>query len=218
VEKIEGLTLPQEFRWAIGGAAEDQMESFGYLGLALLAAVFLVYMVMASLFESLLNPFIIIFTIPLAFIGVIWGLFLTGTTMTITALIGGMLLVGIVVNNGIVLIDYMNQLREKHDYELWKAVMVGGKRRLRPILLTALTTIFSMMPLALELGSGAEIWSPMARAVIGGLTASTFFTLIIIPVLYFTLERMLLRRKMKKGEIKEVPVRRPENVNVLALD
>jgi len=218
VEKIEGLALPQEFRWEIGGAAEDQMESFGYLGLALLAAVFLVYMVMASLFESLLNPFIIIFTIPLAFIGVIWGLFLTGTTMTITALIGGMLLVGIVVNNGIVLIDYMNQLREKHDYELWKAVMVGGKRRLRPILLTALTTIFSMMPLALELGSGAEIWSPMARAVIGGLTASTFFTLIIIPVFYFTLERMLLRRKMKKGKIKDVPVRRPENVNVLALD
>ena len=217
-DKIGSLSLPQEFRWEIGGTAEDQMESFGYLGLALLAAVLLVYMVMASLFESLLNPFIIIFTIPLAFIGVIWGLIFTGTTLTITALIGGMLLVGIVVNNGIVLIDYINQLREKHNYELWKAVMVGGKRRLRPILLTALTTIFSMMPLALELGSGAEIWSPMARAVIGGLTASTFFTLIIIPVLYFIIERMLLRRKMKKGKIKEVPVRRPENVNVLALD
>ena len=96
--------------------------------------------------------------------------------------------------------------------------MVGGKRRLRPVLLTALTTIFSMMPLALELGSGAEIWSPMARAVIGGLTASTFFTLIIIPVLYFTLERMLLRRKMKKGLIKEVPIRRPESLDILAID
>jgi len=213
-EKISALSLPQEFRWEIGGTAEDQMESFGYLGLALLAAVLLVYMVMASLFESLLNPFIIIFTIPLAFIGVIWGLILTGTTLTITALIGGMLLVGIVVNNGIVLIDYINQLREKHDYELWKAVMVGGKRRLRPILLTALTTIFSMMPLALELGSGAEIWSPMARAVIGGLTASTFFTLIIIPVLYFIIERMLLKRKMKKGKIEEFVIRRPEDVNL----
>ncbi|MFC1784250.1 efflux RND transporter permease subunit [Candidatus Neomarinimicrobiota bacterium] len=217
-EKISELTLPQEFRWEIGGTAEDQMESFGYLGIALLAAVFLVYMVMASLFESLLNPFIIIFTIPLAFIGVIWGLLLTGTTLTITALIGGMLLVGIVVNNGIVLIDYINQLREKHDYELWKAVMVGGKRRLRPILLTALTTIFSMMPLALELGSGAEIWSPMARAVIGGLTASTFFTLIIIPVIYFMLERILLKRKMKKGLIKEVPVRRPEDMDIMTLN
>ncbi|MFC1760019.1 efflux RND transporter permease subunit [Candidatus Neomarinimicrobiota bacterium] len=217
-EKIGGLSLPQEFRWEIGGTAEDQMESFGYLGLALIAAVLLVYMVMASLFESLLNPFIIIFTIPLAFIGVIWGLILTGTTLTITALIGGMLLVGIVVNNGIVLIDYINQLREKHGYELWKAVMVGGKRRMRPILLTALTTIFSMMPLALELGSGAEIWSPMARAVIGGLTASTFFTLIIIPVLYFIIERMILKRKMKKGLIKEVPIRRPENITVLTLD
>ncbi|MFC1527153.1 efflux RND transporter permease subunit [Candidatus Neomarinimicrobiota bacterium] len=217
-EKISELILPQEFRWEIGGTAEDQMESFGYLGIALLAAVFLVYMVMASLFESLLNPFIIIFTIPLAFIGVIWGLLLTGTTLTITALIGGMLLVGIVVNNGIVLIDYINQLREKHDYELWKAVMVGGKRRLRPILLTALTTIFSMIPLALELGSGAEIWSPMARAVIGGLTASTFFTLIIIPVIYFMLERILLKRKMKKGLIKEAPIRRPEDMDIMTLN
>jgi len=217
-EKINELTLPQEFRWEIGGTAEDQMESFGYLGLALLAAVFLVYMVMASLFESLLHPFIIIFTIPLAFIGVVWGLIFTGTTLTITALIGGMLLVGIVVNNGIVLIDYINQLREKQNYELWKAVMVGGKRRLRPILLTALTTIFSMMPLALELGSGAEIWSPMARAVIGGLTASTFFTLIIIPVLYFIIERMLLKRKMKKGKIEEFVIRRPEDINLSELN
>ena len=217
-EKINELTLPQEFRWEIGGTAEDQMESFGYLGLALLAAVFLVYMVMASLFESLLHPFIIIFTIPLAFIGVVWGLIFTGTTLTITALIGGMLLVGIVVNNGIVLIDYINQLREKQNYELWKAVMVGGKRRLRPILLTALTTIFSMMPLALELGSGAEIWSPMARAVIGGLTASTFFTLIIIPVLYFIIERMLLRRKMKKGKIEKFVIRRPEDIDLAELN
>lgn len=217
-EKIGELSLPQEFRWEIGGTAEDQMESFGYLGLALLAAVLLVYMVMASLFESLLNPFIIIFTIPLAFIGVVWGLILTGTTLTITALIGGMLLVGIVVNNGIVLIDYINQLREKHDYELWKAVMVGGKRRMRPILLTALTTIFSMMPLALELGSGAEIWSPMARAVIGGLTASTFFTLIIIPVLYFIIERMILKRKMKKGKIEEFVIRRPEDIDLTELN
>ena len=216
-EQIGKLSLPQEFRWEIGGTAEDQMESFGYLGLALLAAVLLVYMVMASLFESLLNPFIIIFTIPLAFIGVIWGLVFTGTTLTLTALIGGMLLIGIVVNNGIVLIDYINQLREKHNYELWKAVMVGGRRRLRPILLTALTTIFSMLPLALELGSGAEIWSPMARAVIGGLTASTFFTLIIIPVLYFIIERLLLRRKMKKGKIKEFTIRRPEDINLSEL-
>lgn len=213
-DKIGALTLPQEFRWEIGGTAEDQMESFGYLGIALLAAILLVYMVMASLFESLLNPFIIIFTIPLAFIGVVWGLIVTGTTLTLTALIGGMLLVGIVVNNGIVLIDYINQLREKHNYELWKAVMVGGKRRLRPILLTALTTIFSMLPLALELGSGAEIWSPMARAVIGGLTASTFFTLIIIPVLYFIIERMILRRKMEKGVIKEFQIRRPEDIKI----
>jgi HAE1 family hydrophobic/amphiphilic exporter-1 len=112
----------------------------------------------------------------------------------------------------------MNQLRDKHNYELWKAVMVGGKRRLRPFLLTALTTIFSMLPLALELGSGAEIWSPMARAVIGGLTASTFFTLIIIPVLYFIIERIILRRKMKKGKIEEFKIRRPEDINLSEIE
>ncbi len=192
VKKIEDLTLPQEFRWEIGGAAEDQMESFGYLGIALLAAILLVYMVMASLFESLLNPFIILFTIPTRSIPPI------SAVIVIVVPVRNNPQITPINANGIVLIDYMNQLREKHDYELWKAVMVGGKRRLRPILLTALTTIFSMMPLALELGSGAEIWSPMARAVIGGLTASTFFTLIIIPVLYFTIERMLLRRKNEK--------------------
>lgn len=188
-----------------------------YLGLALLAAVLLVYMVMASQFESLLNPFIILFTIPLGFIGVIWGLFVSGTTLSITALVGGMLLIGIVVNNGIVLIDYINQLRNIHDYPLWEAVVRGGRRRMRPILMTALTTILSMTPMALELGSGAEIWAPMARSVIGGLTASTFFTLVLIPVLYFTIERIKLRRSIRKGKIEEQLYDRPEEVNALEL-
>ncbi len=214
---LEKLTFPPDFRWEIGGTAEDMQESFMYLGLALMAAVLLVYMVMASQFESLLNPFIILFTIPLAFIGVIWGLFISGTTLSITAMVGGMLLIGIVVNNGIVLIDYINQLRTLHDYPLWEAVIRGGRRRMRPILMTALTTIFSMTPLALELGSGAEIWAPMARSVIGGLTASTFFTLVLIPVLYFTIERLKLRRAMKKGKIPQAKLSRPENVDVLDL-
>ena len=214
---LEKLTFPPDFRWEIGGTAEDMQESFMYLGLALLAAVLLVYMVMASQFESLLNPFIILFTIPLAFIGVIWGLFITGTTLSITAMIGGMLLIGIVVNNGIVLIDYINQLRTIHNYPLWEAVIRGGRRRMRPILMTALTTSLSMTPMAMELGSGSEIWAPMARSVIGGLTASTIFTLILIPVLYFTIERLKLRRAIRKGKIEDQEYDRPKDANVFEL-
>lgn len=214
---IDQISFPPDFRWDIGGTAEDMQESFMYLGMALLAAVLLVYMVMASQFESLLNPFIILFTIPLGFIGVIWGLFVSGTTLSITAMIGSMLLIGIVVNNGIVLIDYINQLRSIHNYPLWEAVVRGGRRRMRPILMTALTTILSMTPMALELGSGAEIWAPMARSVIGGLTASTFFTLILIPVLYFTIERIKLRRAVRKGKIEHQEYDRPEGANVLEL-
>jgi len=214
---LEKLTFPPDFRWEIGGTAEDMQESFMYLGLALLAAVLLVYMVMASQFESLLNPFIILFTIPLAFIGVIWGLFISGTTLSITAMIGGMLLIGIVVNNGIVLIDYINQLRTIHNYPLWEAVIRGGRRRMRPILMTALTTSLSMTPMAMELGSGSEIWAPMARSVIGGLTASTLFTLILIPVLYFTIERLKLRRAIRKGKIEDQEYDRPDDANVFEL-
>ncbi len=207
---MDAVTFPPDFRWEIGGTAQDQMESFGYLFLAIIAAIFLVYMVMASQFESLLDPFIILFTIPLALIGVVWGLFLTGTTLSVTALVGAVLLVGIVVNNGIVLVDYINQQREKHGKELYEAVIIGGRRRLRPILMTAFTTILSMLPLALEFGSGAEIWSPMARAVIGGLLVSTLFTLFLIPSIYTGLEQFLLRRALKKGKIQKAKIGRPE--------
>ncbi|MFQ6613328.1 MAG: efflux RND transporter permease subunit [Fidelibacterota bacterium] len=214
IEKgMDTMTFPPDFRWEIGGTAQDQMESFGYLFIAIIAAVFLVYMVMASQFESLLDPFIILFTIPLALIGVVWGLFLTGTTLSVTALIGAVLLVGIVVNNGIVLVDYINQQREKHGRDLYEAVILSGRRRLRPILMTAFTTILSMLPLALEWGSGAEIWAPMARAVIGGLLVSTIFTLFLIPSIYTSMEQFLLRRALKKGTIDSVKIGRPEGFN-----
>jgi len=127
------------------------------------------------------------------------------------------LLIGIVVNNGIVLIDYINQLRNIHNYPLWEAVIRGGRRRMRPILMTALTTSLSMTPMAMELGSGSEIWAPMARSVIGGLTASTLFTLILIPVLYFTIERLKLRRAIRKGKIEDQEYDRPEGANVFDL-
>ena len=214
-EGLKQMTFPPDFRWEIGGTAEDLMESFRYLFIAILAAALLVYMVMASQFESLLDPFVILFTIPLAMIGVIWGLLITGTTLSVTALIGAILLVGIVVNNGIVLVDYINQLRDKQGQGLWLAVLVGGRRRLRPILMTALTTILSMLPLALELGSGAEIWSPMARAVIGGLSVASFLTLFVIPVLYLTFEQKVLKRAERKHpEEKPVPYHRPSNLDL----
>ncbi len=158
-----------------------------YLGIALLASIALVYMVMASLFESLLHPFVILFTIPLAFVGVVLALFVTGTSMSVTALIGVLILVGVVVNNAIVLVDAINQ-RRTAGAELKDAVRAAGARRLRPILMTALTTILGMTPMALELGEGAETWSPMARAVIGGLISSTLLTLIVIPTVYTSLE------------------------------
>ncbi len=210
IKGMDTISFPADFRWEIGGNAQDQMESFMYLFFAIIAAIFLVYMVMASQFESLLDPFIILFTVPLALIGVVWGLVLTGTNLSVTALIGAVLLVGIVVNNGIVLIDYVNQQRELHGKGLYEAVIIGGRRRLRPILMTALTTILSMLPLALELGSGAEIWSPMARAVIGGLTVSTMLTLFLIPSIYTGVEQFLLKRAIRKGKIDKVEYGRPE--------
>ncbi|MCK5519692.1 MAG: efflux RND transporter permease subunit, partial [Candidatus Marinimicrobia bacterium] len=193
---LETVKMPPDFQLDIGGSAENMIESFMYLAIAILVAIALVYMVMASQFESLLDPFIILFTIPLAFIGVIWALIITGTNVGVTVFIGGMLLVGIVVNNGIVLIDYINQIIVNNPkMELNDAIVLGGKTRLRPILMTALTTILSMTPLALEFGSSAEIWAPMARAVIGGLTAATFLTTIFIPIMYAVFQRKNMAKK-----------------------
>ena len=212
--EIRRMNFPLSYRWEIGGQAEDMQESFMWLGIAIIVAMFLVYMVMASQFESLLDPFIIIFTVPLAIMGAIWGLFLTGTTMSVTALIGMILLVGIVVNNGIVLVDYINQLREKHGHDLWVAILIGGKRRMRPILMTALTTILAMIPIALKLGSGAELWVGMARAVIGGLTLATLLTLILIPIIYLFFEQIALKRAMKKHKCEMKPIEKPEGFDL----
>jgi HAE1 family hydrophobic/amphiphilic exporter-1 len=184
---IADTPIPSDFQVIIGGTAEDQQEAFFYLGLAFLAAVLLVYMIMASQFESLVDPLIIMFTVPLSIIGVFFFLGLTGTTLSVMALVGIVMLVGIAVNNGIVLVDYINQQRRK-GMELIEAVEFGSLARLRPVLMTALTTILGMVPLAIGTGSGAETWAPLARAVIGGLTATTALTLVVIPVLYIVFE------------------------------
>jgi HAE1 family hydrophobic/amphiphilic exporter-1 len=184
---IADTPIPSEYQVILGGTAEDQQEAFFYLGLAFIVAVILVYMIMAAQFESLVDPLIIMFTVPLSIIGVFIFLAMTGTKLSVMALVGIVMLVGIAVNNGIVLVDYINQQRH-HGMELYEAVEFGSKARMRPVLMTALTTILGMVPLAIELGSGSEMWSPLARAVIGGLTATTVLTLIVIPVLYIVFE------------------------------
>jgi HAE1 family hydrophobic/amphiphilic exporter-1 len=189
VEKIIDETpIPSEYQVIIGGTAEDQQEAFYYLSLAFLAAILLVYMIMAAEFESLVDPLIIMITVPLSVIGVFPFLFITGTSLSVMALVGLVMLVGIAVNNGIVLVVYINQLR-KSGMSLYEAVEKGSVARMRPVLMTALTTILGMVPLAIELGEGAETWSPLARAVIGGLTATTVLTLVVIPILYILFER-----------------------------
>jgi HAE1 family hydrophobic/amphiphilic exporter-1 len=170
------------------GQNEEMRLSFQSLQFALLLAVFLVYLVMASQFESFLHPFVIIFTIPLAFIGAIFALWVTGSKISVVVFIGSILLAGIVVNNAIVLIDLINQLQAK-GMEKMKAIVEGGRSRLRPILMTMLTTSLGLLPLAIGIGEGAEVRAPMAITVIGGLTISTLLTLIVIPVVYSLIDR-----------------------------
>jgi HAE1 family hydrophobic/amphiphilic exporter-1 len=163
-------------------------DSFRSLQFVLLIAVFLVYLVMASQFESLLHPFVILLTIPLALTGSVWAMFLTGTTVNVVAYIGLIMLAGIVVNQSIVLIDAVNQARER-GIDKHEAIMEAGRLRLRPIIITKLTTILGLLPMALGFGEGAEIRQPMAITVIGGVAIASFFTLIVIPVVYSLLDR-----------------------------
>lgn len=188
--ELETINWPEGYRYEIGGSAEDQQESFYYLIIAFIIAGILTYMVMASQFESLMEPFIIILTIPLALTGVLLILWITATSISVTSMVGIILLSGIVVNNGIVMIDYIKILQAR-DFSRHEAIVEGATRRLRPILMTAFTTILSMVPLALELGSGSETWSPMARTVIGGLAMSTFLMLFVVPCLYNLLNAMV---------------------------
>ncbi|TVQ14769.1 MAG: efflux RND transporter permease subunit, partial [Balneolaceae bacterium] len=189
-ERLDRVEWPDGYRYEIGGTAEEQQASFYYLMIAFMIAAILAYMVMASQFESLVEPFIIILTIPLAFSGVIVMLYLTNTPVSVTSMVGLILLSGIVVNNGIVMIDYIKILQSRGLNRV-EAIATGAGRRLRPILITAATTILCMVPLALEIGSGSETWSPMARTVIGGLTMSTLLMLLVVPCLYMLVNTMV---------------------------
>jgi HAE1 family hydrophobic/amphiphilic exporter-1 len=185
---LADTVLPVGILGSVSGQSEEMAQSFRSLGLAFALAVFLVYLVMASQFESLLHPFVILFTIPMGLIGSIWGLYVTGTTINSVALIGLIMLAGIVVNNAIVLIDAINQARER-GLERLEAIKLAGRTRLRPILITSVSTIIGLIPMAIGIGEGAEIRRPMAITVIAGNLVATFLTLIVIPVLYSVLDR-----------------------------
>jgi HAE1 family hydrophobic/amphiphilic exporter-1 len=192
-EVIDQTVTPTGIQAQVTGQNEEMAASFQSLLFALSLAVFLVYLVMASQFESLLHPFIILFTIPLALVGAILGLWVTGSTISVVVFIGLILLAGIVVNNAIVLIDLINQLRERGKGKI-QAILEGGKSRLRPILMTTLTTTLGLLPLAIGIGDGAELRAPMAITVIGGLVIATLLTLIVIPTMYAIMDRKVYKQ------------------------
>ncbi len=180
---IDAYELPDGIYLALGGEIEDMNDSTSDMMLLMILIVLLVYIVMATQFESLKMPFIIMFTIPFAFTGVFVALWMTGKPLSMIALIGAIMLVGIVVKNGIVMVDFTNLLCER-GMKVMEAVEAAGKSRLRPVLMTSLTTIFGMIPMAIGTGNGSEMWQPMGIAIVGGLTFSTLLTLLVIPTIY----------------------------------
>jgi HAE1 family hydrophobic/amphiphilic exporter-1 len=198
---IDEMDLPSGVNIQVSGSYEDQQDSFRDLSTLGVLIVILVFIVMAAQFESLTYPFIIMFSIPFAFSGVLLALFLTGTTLNVMSLLGGIMLIGIVVKNGIVLIDYITLCRER-GMAVIHSVVVSGRSRLRPVLMTTLTTILGMVPMAVGSGEGSEMWRPLGVSVIGGLTVSTILTLILVPTLYCVFAGTGMkrnRRKLKKA-------------------
>jgi len=192
---LQSIPVPRGFTIGFTGEYEEQQEAFRELAVGLILALVLVYMVMACLYESLRDPFVVMFSIPFAAIGVILMLFLTDTTFNIQSFIGCIMLAGIVVNNAILLVDHTNLLRRRDKMPLREAIEEAGRRRLRPILMTAFTTMFALVPMALGLGEGGEFQIPLARAVIGGLLSATLITLVFVPVIYSIFERRMTKGK-----------------------
>jgi HAE1 family hydrophobic/amphiphilic exporter-1 len=195
-KKIDKMFIPQGVDLETGGSVEEMQESFRDLGLLLVLSILLVYIVMAAQFESFREPFIIMISLPFAFTGVFLALFITNTTLNVISFIGAVMLVGIVVKNGIVLVDYTNILRDR-GLSLAQAVIKGGRSRLRPVLMTTFTTVLAMVPLTLSTGEGAESWRPLGIAIIGGLLFSSLITLLIVPVIYSIFGAARIKRAKK---------------------
>jgi multidrug efflux pump subunit AcrB len=196
--KLQAVSIPPGFEVHLGGNVEQQQRTFRDLGLAFGLAILLVYVVMASQFQSLIDPFLIMFTVPLGIVGVLWALFLSNTTLSVTSFQGIIVMVGIVVSNGILLVDYTNRLRRRGT-ELRNAVIQAGRTRLKPILMTSLATVLGLIPMAFGIG-GETTQAPLAIAVIGGLTVSTTLTLFFVPVLYIVFEEHSKRELREEEE------------------
>jgi HAE1 family hydrophobic/amphiphilic exporter-1 len=209
-QELKTLPMSSDFSYAFIGETEEQAKTFRGLMMVLTLAVFLVYMVMACQFEQLKGPLVVMFSLPFGVIGVVWVHFFTNTSFNINSFIGVIMLAGIVVNNAIILTDHANLLRKRDGMEVGPALLETGKRRLRPILMTTLTTILGLIPLALGLGEGGESQAPMGRAVIGGLTSSTFITLFLVPAIY---KIFFLKDDLKKEvpATKSVPTQTVDN-------
>ncbi|MDD3668208.1 MAG: efflux RND transporter permease subunit, partial [Bacteroidales bacterium] len=199
--KIDKMQIPSNIGVQIGGTLEEQQESFADMGLLAALIIMLVYFVMAAQFESLRYPFIIMFSIPFALTGVLIALFVTGGTINMMSAIGSIMLIGIVVKNGIVLVDYINLNRER-GMGITTAVINGGKSRLRPVIMTTATTVLGMIPMAIGFGEGAELWQPMGVVIVGGLTVSTLITLILVPTLYCVFASREVKTYRNKHRIK----------------
>jgi HAE1 family hydrophobic/amphiphilic exporter-1 len=193
---IDQMDLPAGISVQIAGSYEDQQDSFVDLATLGILIILLVFIVMAAQFESMTYPFIIMFSVPFAFSGILIALAISGTTLNVMSMLGGIMLIGIVVKNGIVLIDYTMLCRERGMSALHAAV-VAGRSRLRPVLMTTLTTILGMVPMAVSQGEGSEMWRPLGVAVIGGLTISTILTLVLVPVLYCSFAGVGIKRSRK---------------------
>jgi len=187
-KELQQVVLPKDVMVNIGGEAEEQKKAFRDLTLLLMLGIVLVYMIMAAQFESLLDPFIIMFAIPFTFIGVILGFLFTHTTLSIISYLGAIMLIGIVVNNAIVLISYIIILRGRGQ-SMSEAVTNAGKDRLRPVLMTSITTMAGLLPLAISTGVGSETWRPLGITMFAGLLVSTFITMLFVPTLYAVFHR-----------------------------
>ncbi|HMM59137.1 MAG TPA: efflux RND transporter permease subunit [Candidatus Rifleibacterium sp.] len=199
-QKLREIPLPSNFSILMAGDYEEQVKSFQELLFSFVLALILVYMVMAVQYESLYDPVIVMITVPLSVIGVIPALYFTGTTFNVQSFIGCIMLGGIVVNNSILLVDHINDLRREGATDLLTAVSEAARDRCRPILMTALTTILGLLPLAIGLGEGGEVQAPMARAVIGGLVCATFISLLIIPAIYYEFDLAFRKKPVEAAE------------------
>lgn len=202
MRQLKKLTLPSDMIINIAGEAEEQKKAFKDLGLLLILGISLVYIVMASQFESMLDPFIIMFAIPFTFIGIILGFIFTGTTLSLITFLGIVMLMGIVVNNAIVLISYIKILR-KRGLSLSEAIATGGKERLRPVLMTTITTLVGLLPLAISKGEGSELWQPLGITMLCGLSTSTLITMLFVPTLYAVFHR---KENVSKNPVRFYPL------------